>query len=674
MTKKNAVNIILSLLLAFTPPLFFIITLKAYDNYAIPAAFVLLSNLLFFVRYKTGLKPAWPVNILLISGYTVFAVLILIYTIFIPYSSYDAWLKFIGMNLNGGSISYLFVIGMSYFSSIFAGLVYKHGYLRPIAGLISCMIILNLIVYQNLTVFIAAAASIFLCVSALIVLNRKFNFNSQFTAAKLFIAVFILSSLLTLLNIHNSKWLSGYSLLPRFRNIFTTLFPNLPIEIGEAKKSFGGITIDQYVMGGKPLLTNREIFRISGSRGTKLYLRCEVYDYFTGYTWQKSEKLLEKTPGYELFRFSKSDVNDIEITTLADYYYLLPHTLDTTGIKLEGQYLPRLVYGSFDTGYALKLPLIKNTKIILSRASNNLKTNYNEAALGYYLQIPDLLKNDVRNLAKKLSKNAETKTDILNNIDDFLKRDFVYSLNTNPPSGSYDFVEDFLFNQKKGFCEHFATAFVILARLNDIPARYVTGYLITLPIDKDSAMCTGYNDHSWAEVYLEGRGWTTWESTPPMQTDANLNKLIIDRNDNLTIAQIKEILDEKGQTRSLVNCDFKNIKIILTVIVSILTALLIIFITIVILYKTACLKSARGKIVFYSRKIISKSKKMKIPHPSVTGWRAWGESFKVFRGIKASHAARFTKIIENSFYGNILPGKKELKFIRLFYNHVKKSF
>ena len=82
-----------------------------------------------------------------------------------------------------------------------------------------------------------------------------------------------------------------------------------------------------------------------------------------------------------------------------------------------------------------------------------------------------------------------------------------------------DSTWDFLFNSRTGYCTNFATAYVILARLNGIPARYATGFLVFLPFDDGRTVVTGYSSHAWPEVWLPERGWVSREATPPMNPD-----------------------------------------------------------------------------------------------------------------------------------------------------------
>jgi protein-glutamine gamma-glutamyltransferase len=89
---------------------------------------------------------------------------------------------------------------------------------------------------------------------------------------------------------------------------------------------------------------------------------------------------------------------------------------------------------------------------------------------------------------------------------------FSYSL-TPPPLGP-DPIDDFLFDTRTGFCGHYASAFVDVMRAGGVPARVVTGYLGGQWNPYDSTLIVRQSDaHAWAEVWLEGRGWSRVDPT-----------------------------------------------------------------------------------------------------------------------------------------------------------------
>ncbi|HKB46651.1 MAG TPA: transglutaminase domain-containing protein, partial [Ktedonobacterales bacterium] len=77
-----------------------------------------------------------------------------------------------------------------------------------------------------------------------------------------------------------------------------------------------------------------------------------------------------------------------------------------------------------------------------------------------------------------------------------------------------DAVDDFLFNTREGFCGHYASAFVTLMRAGQVPAHVVTGYLGGEWNPVGGYFVVRQSDaHAWAEVWLEGRGWTRIDPT-----------------------------------------------------------------------------------------------------------------------------------------------------------------
>jgi transglutaminase-like putative cysteine protease len=88
----------------------------------------------------------------------------------------------------------------------------------------------------------------------------------------------------------------------------------------------------------------------------------------------------------------------------------------------------------------------------------------------------------------------------------------IYTL--NPPLLGADMVDEFLFDSKRGFCEHFAAAFVFALRAAGVPARVVAGYQggEINPVDGFLEV-RQYDAHAWAEVWIAGRGWLRIDPT-----------------------------------------------------------------------------------------------------------------------------------------------------------------
>jgi len=94
----------------------------------------------------------------------------------------------------------------------------------------------------------------------------------------------------------------------------------------------------------------------------------------------------------------------------------------------------------------------------------------------------------------------------------FREAPFYYTL--QPPPLGPDGIDDFLFHTRRGFCEHYAGAFVFLMRAAGVPARVVTGYQggETNPLG-DYLIVRQADAHAWAEVWLAGQGWVRVDPT-----------------------------------------------------------------------------------------------------------------------------------------------------------------
>lgn len=77
-----------------------------------------------------------------------------------------------------------------------------------------------------------------------------------------------------------------------------------------------------------------------------------------------------------------------------------------------------------------------------------------------------------------------------------------------------DRIDDFLFQTREGFCEHFSSTFTFLMRAAGVPARVVTGYQGGYWNKLGSYLLVRHADaHAWSEVWLEGRGWVRFDPT-----------------------------------------------------------------------------------------------------------------------------------------------------------------
>jgi len=107
----------------------------------------------------------------------------------------------------------------------------------------------------------------------------------------------------------------------------------------------------------------------------------------------------------------------------------------------------------------------------------------------------------------------------------FSRQEFYYTL--TPPRLSDDSVDEFLFETKRGFCGHYASAFAILMRAAGIPARVVTGYQGgTFNRFANYWIVRQSDAHAWDEIWIDGHGWLRIDPTSviaPSRVEHGLN-------------------------------------------------------------------------------------------------------------------------------------------------------
>ncbi len=135
---------------------------------------------------------------------------------------------------------------------------------------------------------------------------------------------------------------------------------------------------------------------------------------------------------------------------------------------------------------------------------------------GLYLQLPDGLPPRVGELARQVTAGARSPYEQAVMVQSHLSHSYPYDLSTERRPAGRDFVDHFLFDARSGYCNHYASAMVVMCRTLGLPARFVTGFV---PGEyrpaTDSYEVNAKDGHSWAEVYIEGRGWQSFEPTPP---------------------------------------------------------------------------------------------------------------------------------------------------------------
>ncbi|HEY7712668.1 MAG TPA: DUF3488 and transglutaminase-like domain-containing protein [Candidatus Entotheonella sp.] len=140
-------------------------------------------------------------------------------------------------------------------------------------------------------------------------------------------------------------------------------------------------------------------------------------------------------------------------------------------------------------------------------------TDMDRASRVRNLALPDGYNPRSRELAQQWRAAAASDLAYVERVlNGYREQPFVYTL--SPPTLGRHSVDDFLFKTRRGFCEHYASSFVVLMRAAGIPARVVTGYQggKRNPFEP-YLLVYQYDAHAWAEVWLDGIGWQRVDPT-----------------------------------------------------------------------------------------------------------------------------------------------------------------
>ncbi len=132
-----------------------------------------------------------------------------------------------------------------------------------------------------------------------------------------------------------------------------------------------------------------------------------------------------------------------------------------------------------------------------------------------YTQVPEQIAYNLNSFARQLiTKTSDVKD--AKAIEAYLKSSGKYTYVYGAPQKDImaDPIYDFLFNQKQGICQDFASGMVLLCRSIGLPTRYVSGYYSKEKNEKGKYIVREKNAHAFVEVYISGYGWMLFDPTP----------------------------------------------------------------------------------------------------------------------------------------------------------------
>jgi transglutaminase-like putative cysteine protease len=172
-----------------------------------------------------------------------------------------------------------------------------------------------------------------------------------------------------------------------------------------------------------------------------------------------------------------------------------------------------------DAGITPDFQMIRESPVtqrILYRVGSNLQYNtglISEPERQRGLQLPSNVTPRMRKLVNEWRQQGNTSAEIVDlALRHFREQEFYYTL--YPPTLERNPVDQFLFDSRRGFCEHYATSFATLMRIARIPARVVLGYQGGEINPMGDYLIVRQSDaHAWTEVWLEGNGWVRIDPT-----------------------------------------------------------------------------------------------------------------------------------------------------------------
>ncbi|MDR4465572.1 MAG: DUF3488 and transglutaminase-like domain-containing protein [Nitrospira sp.] len=261
----------------------------------------------------------------------------------------------------------------------------------------------------------------------------------------------------------------------------------------------------------------------------RLYVRGLAFDQYDGKSWTNRlgyrRNLSEEHPGTFLIRGQQGSAGSRLGDTIQQNIILEP--LDTAVLfaapfveRISGKFpavqsdLAGSVYLPFPSASRIEYSVVSRSNPLLPADLGADAPLYPESFARHFLHVP-YRSERIGRLSEDITRSQAGPYEKAHAIQTYLIRNYRYSLDA-PLAGLDRPLEEFLFIRKTGYCEHYATAMVIMLRMIGIPARLVTGFLATEWNEYGNYYVVRQQDaHAWVEVNLPHSGWIMMDPTPP---------------------------------------------------------------------------------------------------------------------------------------------------------------
>ncbi|MEK4405075.1 transglutaminase domain-containing protein [Sporosarcina sp. FSL K6-6792] len=359
---------------------------------------------------------------------------------------------------------------------------------------------------------------------------------------------------------------------------------------GEGGVAKSGYDTNDSTLGGSFVQDSTLV--IEAKVANEQYWKIETKNTYTSKGWEQvsvDDSQTSYTPGMEIGEIASQGNVDAAAQQLADLkvsedfsFIVYPYgmnkvyaTKDVVFQYLEGA-------GKYSTEIEGKEGVLDSYQVEFTEPDYSLKKlratrmeDFSEVAedLTQYLQLPEQLPERVEELAKNITENQESVYEKTKAIEKYFGRNgFVYTQQgVAIPKAGDDYVDQFLFDTKQGYCDNFSTSMVVMLRSIDIPARWVKGFAPGEFVLNDEGekvyQITNNEAHSWVEAYMPGIGWMPYEPTIGFSSLTDIEYDIeLNLDDTLTPEVKKPEQPKKEQAEKTVKADrnFKNSEIFKT--------------------------------------------------------------------------------------------------------------
>ncbi len=297
--------------------------------------------------------------------------------------------------------------------------------------------------------------------------------------------------------------------------LFFFLFPRIEGSLfglwfsNTAKTGFS----DRLSPGGvASLVENNDVaFRATFEAGippaSRLYWRGIVFDAFDGRAWHAPRR---QAPADRLPEGRESMTYTV---MLEPHHYRWLFVLEMPAEKIRQAELLG------DYTFRARSPVTRKMSYDMTSYAQYRTGPEDEEVLHAATRLPDNINPGARQLAAGITADAATVEEKANRVLDFF-RDNGFGYTLSPPGLGRHSVDDFIFSARRGYCEHYASAFAFMMRSIDVPARVVGGYLGGEVNPYASYLIVRQSDaHAWVEIWDPEKGWMRMDPTAAVAPD-----------------------------------------------------------------------------------------------------------------------------------------------------------